>query len=190
MATVTRRIGLSLGADICWPICYEDLMHELDLALPIGGDTIRFNVRRKEKQLYTDNPAGRPVRLVTYPTCRDEAEHIAAEIADEVRHGRRRPRDFAIFYRVNSLSRSIESALRNVQIPYQIVRGQEFYQRKEIKDILAYLHLINNPASDVALLRIINTPPRRIGKSTISRIVEHARRYRLPLLDAARGGGV
>ena len=151
---------------------------------------IRFNTRRKEKDLFTDNPPGQPVRLITYPTCGDEAEHIAAQIADEISHGRRRPRDFAIFYRVNSLSRRLESALRGVNVPYQIIRGLEFYQRKEIKDVIAYLHLINNPASDVAFLRIINTPPRRIGKTTVSHIADHAKRYQLPLLEAAREAGL
>jgi DNA helicase-2/ATP-dependent DNA helicase PcrA len=75
-------------------------------------------------------------------------------------------------------------------IPYQIVNGLEFYQRKEIKDVLAYLHLLNNPRSDVALLRIINTPTRGIGKSSLQKLQEHARRKQIPLLDAAREAGL
>jgi DNA helicase-2/ATP-dependent DNA helicase PcrA len=107
-----------------------------------------------------------------------------------VRSGRRRPRDFAVFYRVNALSRSVESALRDEGVPYQIVNGLEFYQRREIKDMLAYMQLINNPRDDVALLRIINNPPRAIGRSTIGRLSEHAARHRLSLLDAARESGM
>ena len=104
--------------------------------------------------------------------------------------GLRRPRDYAIFYRTNALSRALERALTSVSVPYQIVRGLEFYQRKEIKDILAYLHLLNNPASDVAFLRVINTPPRRIGTTTIAHIKRHAAQRRICLLDAAREAGL
>ena len=80
--------------------------------------------------------------------------------------------------------------MRDKGIPYQIVRGLEFFQRKEIKDVLAYLHLINNPQDDVAFDRIINTPARGIGRTTLQRLAEHARRYRLPLVDAAREAGL
>ena len=98
-----------------------------------------------------------------------EAETIAARIAAEIGAGRAPPRDFAIFYRVDCVSRTLEFALRDQGIPYQIVNGLEFFQRREIKDVLAYLLLLNNPRDDVALLRVINTPPRGIGRTTIER---------------------
>jgi len=158
--------------------------------LRVADHLIAYNTRRKKKSLFTDNAEGRPVRLVIYPSSHDEAEHIAARIADDLAHGRYRPRDFAIFYRVNSLSRVFENSLRNAAVPYQIVRGLEFYQRKEIKDILAYLHLINNPRSDAALRRIINMPPRKIGSRTVQRLTDHARQRQLCLLDAARESGL
>ncbi len=154
--------------------------------LRVADQLIAYNTQRKPKQLLTDNPPGNPVRLVRYPSSRDEAEHIVAQIADDIAHDRRRPRDFALFYRINSLSRALENAFRNAGVPYQIIKGLEFYQRKEIKDVLAYLHLINNPKSDMSLLRIINVPPRRIGKATIKRLDEYAQRYGVSLLDAAR----
>ena len=100
--------------------------------------------------------------------------------------GQRKPSDFAIFYRVNALSRALEKALRAAGIPYQMVRGQEFYARKEIKDVLAYCQLVNNPRDDMAFERTVNTPPRGIGRKTIERITEHAYRYGTPLLEAAR----
>ncbi len=121
---------------------------------------IGHNRRRKQKALYTENAEGAPISLIAYVNGQDEAELIAERIADDIRAAKRRPRDFAIFYRVNALSRSLEFALRQHGIPYQMVNGLEFYQRKEIKDVLAYLRLINNPRDDNALLRIINTPPR------------------------------
>jgi ATP-dependent DNA helicase UvrD/PcrA len=158
--------------------------------LRVADELIRHNIRRKDKRLFTDNPEGAPVRLCAYPTQKDEADDIAARIATAVRTGGRRPRDFAIFYRTNALSRQLEHALRDHVIPYQIVNGLEFYQRKEIKDILAYLHLLNNPRSDVALLRVINTPTRGIGKATVDRLKDHARMKGLPLLEAARQAGV
>ena len=113
----------------------------------MAAELIAHNVRRKEKGLFTENGAGVPVRLATYATQKDEAEGIAARIAAEIHGGRRRPRDFAIFYRVNALSRAFEFALRELGVPYQMVNGLEFFQRKEIKDVLAYLHLLEQPAA-------------------------------------------
>ena len=133
--------------------------------LRVADQLISHNRRRKPKSLFTENDEGSQVRLVKYLNNRVEAESIAARIAADVQAGRRRPRDFAIFYRTNALSRNLESALREYAIPYQMVNGLEFYQRKEIKDVLAYLQLLNNPRDRVALPRIINTPARGIGKS-------------------------
>jgi len=158
--------------------------------LRVADQLISNNVRRKHKELFTENVEGKPVRLVVYPTSRDEADNIASQIAEAIYHGRRRPRDFAIFYRVNSLSRSFENALRSSAIPYQIIKGLEFYQRKEIKDVIAYLHLVNNPKNDVAFLRVINTPPRRIGKTTVTKLAQHAGRYGMSMLGAARESGL
>jgi DNA helicase-2/ATP-dependent DNA helicase PcrA len=158
--------------------------------LRVADALIRNNTRRKAKGLYTENDEGQSVRLVAFSNQLAEAEGIAAHIAAEVRAGRRRPRDFGIFYRVNALSRAFEFALRDEGVPYQIVNGVEFYQRREIKDTLAYLHLINNPRDDNAFLRVINTPPRAIGKSTIARLTEHADRNSLSLLEAAREAGL
>jgi DNA helicase-2/ATP-dependent DNA helicase PcrA len=158
--------------------------------LRAAADLIAHNVQRKEKALFTENDEGRPVSFTIYSTHRDEAQQIAARIAAEVRAGRRNPRDFVIFYRVNALSRWLEHALREQGIAYQMVNGLEFYQRQEIKDILAYLQVLNNPRNQVALLRILNVPPRGIGKTTIGRLREHAERYALSLFEAARESGL
>lgn len=154
--------------------------------LYVAAELISHNVRRKEKSLFTENGQGNPVRLVTYATQREEADGIATQIAAEIRSGRRRPSDFAVFYRVNALSRAYEFALRELGVPYQMVNGLEFFQRKEIKDILGYLHLLNNPHDEVALRRVINTPPRGIGKTTIERLADYASENRLTMLNAAR----
>ena len=154
--------------------------------LRAAAELIAHNRRRKEKGLFTENGPGAPVRLVTYATQKDEAEGIARRIAEAVHDGRRRWCDFALFYRVNALSRSFEFALREAGVPYQMVNGLEFFQRKEIKDVLAYLHLLNNPSDDVAFGRVINVPPRGLGKTTIGRVSDYAARHGLPLLEAAR----
>ncbi|HEX3869814.1 MAG TPA: 3'-5' exonuclease, partial [Pirellulales bacterium] len=158
--------------------------------LRTADQLINHNRQRKHKDLFTENSEGSPVRLATYATQKDEAEAIAARIAELVNSGIFNPRDIAIFYRVNALSRALEFALRDHGIPYQMVRGVEFYQRKEIKDVLAYLQLMNNPRDATALLRVINTPPRGIGKSTIDKLMQHANRFGLTLLEAARESGL
>ena len=111
--------------------------------LAVADQLISNNVRRKEKKLFTENDEGQPTRLVTYPSPKDEAEDMADSIALAWQQGTRRPNDYAILYRTNRLSRTIEHALRAAGVPYQIVNGHEFYQRKEIKDVLGYLHLLN-----------------------------------------------
>ncbi len=164
----------------------EENYRSTQLILSVAQQLISHNVRRKEKLLHTANDEGRPVRLIMYASGRDEADDIATQILQLVQSGDRRPRDFAILYRTNALSRLLEHALRSRGVPYQIIHGLEFYQRKEIKDVMAYLQLLNNPRNDVALERIINTPARSIGKSTVARLNEFARGHRISLLESAR----
>jgi DNA helicase II / ATP-dependent DNA helicase PcrA len=154
--------------------------------LAAAAELISHNVRRKEKGLFTENDAGAPVRLVTYETHKDEADGIAARMAEEIGRGRRKARDFAVFYRVNALSREFELALRQHGIPFQLVNSVEFFQRKEIKDLIGYLYLLNNPHDQVAFLRVVNTPARGIGKTTVGRLGDYALHEGLSLLEAAR----
>jgi DNA helicase-2/ATP-dependent DNA helicase PcrA len=146
---------------------------------------IRHNRKRKPKALFTENDEGRPVRLVRLPNESEEARWVAARIAHEIRAGRRRPRDFAVFYRVNALSRAIESALKAEAIPHQIVSGMEFFARQEIKDLMAYLSLSNNPQNDLAFERVVNVPARGIGKATLGRLRARARELGTSLVSAA-----
>lgn len=154
--------------------------------LRVADQLISHNQRRKKKALFTDNDEGKAVRLVEYATQDDEASSIATQIATAISAGQRTASEFAIFYRVNALSRGLERALREVGVPYQMIRGQEFYQRKEIKDVLAYCQLMNNPRDDQAVMRTINTPARGIGRKTVDRLTDYAYRHGLTLLDAAR----
>jgi DNA helicase-2/ATP-dependent DNA helicase PcrA len=153
--------------------------------LRAAAELIAHNLRRKEKSLYTENSPGLPVRLVCYHTHKDEAEDIAARIAAEIRSARRRPRDFAIFYRVNALSLDFELALRAQGIAFQMVNSLEFFQRKEIKDLLAYLQLLNNPLDEMAFLRVINRPARGIGKTTLQKLSDFALQHGSSMIEAA-----
>ncbi|MFO0837003.1 MAG: UvrD-helicase domain-containing protein [Phycisphaerae bacterium] len=132
---------------------------------------IARNKKRKPKELWTENEPGEPIVIREYEEGRDEAVGIAANIAEERRAGRPFG-DFAIFYRVNAISRGLEEALRDQGIHYRVARGVAFYERREIKDVLAYLRLLVNPSDEVALLRVINTPTRGIGKTTIDRVTD------------------
>ncbi|MHB8899319.1 MAG: ATP-dependent helicase [Thermoguttaceae bacterium] len=157
--------------------------------LHAADELIARNVNRKKKRLFTENRQGTPVRLVTYADHYDEARDIAGRIAAAVQSGIRRARDFAVFYRVNALSLPLELAFRERGVPYQLIQGVEFFQRQEIRDILAYLQIVHNPRDDETLLRIINTPARGIGRATISRLADFAAAHGLSLLEAARQCG-
>ncbi|MGD8454671.1 MAG: UvrD-helicase domain-containing protein [Phycisphaerae bacterium] len=153
--------------------------------LQAASSLIAGNKRRKHKKLWTSGPDGEPVQVWRFAEGEAEADRIGETIARLRREGRPYS-DFAIFYRVNALSRGLEDALRRRAIPYRIARGLEFYNRKEIRDTLAYLRVLVNPADQVALLRIINTPTRGIGKTTVERLVDAARHDERPLLDVLR----
>jgi DNA helicase-2/ATP-dependent DNA helicase PcrA len=146
---------------------------------------IAHNSKRKPKQLVTDADAGSPVRIVLDSTSHDEADRIADEIAHAIDTGSRQPRDFAILFRTNALSRSLEVALRSRSVPYQLVRGLEFFKRREIRDIVAWLRLLKNPRDDEALLRVVNVPPRGIGKQSLDHLGAWAEERRMSLLEAA-----
>lgn len=153
--------------------------------LHVAGHLIAHNRQRKPKDLFTDNPQGHPVRVLTFETGLDEADAVARRIRDAVESQRHSYRDVAVFVRVNALSRALESAFVQHRVPYQIVRGLAFFERKENRDVLAYLRLLLNPHDDLSFLRAVNEPARGVGKVSL----EHLRRYgeprELSLLEAA-----
>ncbi len=146
---------------------------------------IAYNSRRKPKRLITNADPGSPVRIVLDTTSHDEADRIADEISTAITGGQRAPRDFAILFRTNALSRSLEVALRSRGVPYQLVRGLEFFKRREIRDIVAWLRLLKNPRDDEALLRVINVPPCGIGKQSLDHLAAWAEDHRKTRLEAA-----
>ena len=154
--------------------------------LATADRVIANNSRRKQKQLRTDAAEGDPLRIFLDSTSHEEADRIATEIADAIRTGKRQPKDFCILFRTNALSRSLEVALRNHQVPYQLVRGLEFFKRREVRDIVAWLRLLKNPRDDEAFLRIVNVPPRGIGKQSLDRLAAWAEQQHVSRLDATR----
>ncbi len=135
-----------------------------------ASQVIRNNRERKDKNLWTDNEQGLPIVRAQLPDERAEAEMVVSEIKRLASHEERAYNDFAIFYRTHAQSRQFEDILRREKIPYQIVGGLRFYDRKEIKDILAYFKAVMNPADSISLKRIINTPARGIGKTTLDKL--------------------
>jgi DNA helicase-2/ATP-dependent DNA helicase PcrA len=128
---------------------------------------------REAKTLFTDNAEGAPIEVLRSEDERAEARAIALRVKGALRHGTP-AREVALFYRIHAQSRPLEEALRAENVPYAIIGGLRFYDRAEVKDLLAYLRLMTNPNDDVSLLRVINTPPRKIGKTTVDRVVAHA----------------
>lgn len=151
--------------------------------LRVADALIAHNSRRIPKRLFTRGPEGKPVRLVIFRSEEQEAQEIAAEISGAVQAGRAY-RDFAIFFRINALTRTWENALRERRIPYQVVNGTEFFQRKEIQDVVAHLRLLANPRDDEAFVRVLHCLPRGIGGRTLQRVVEFARIAGLSLAES------
>jgi DNA helicase-2/ATP-dependent DNA helicase PcrA len=157
--------------------------------LRIASELIANNRQRKDKSLWTENDNGEKARLILCQDEHDEADMVAAELKRIRENFGYEWNQMAIFYRMNSLSRVMERALFNAQIPYQIARGVEFYGRKEIKDVLAYLRVIANPADEVSLERIINVPTRGIGDAAVRLVQAFATGHGIGMSDALEQAG-
>ncbi len=152
--------------------------------LAAANAVIANNHERKEKRLFTEAEDGDKIQVYVAADERDEGRWIAGEI--ERQHARGIPyNQIAVFYRTNAQSRMLEDMLVRAGVPYQIVGGTRFFDRAEIRDVMAYLTLVVNPADDLAVMRVINVPRRGIGKTTIERIEHDAREMNVPLLEAA-----
>lgn len=152
--------------------------------LDAANDVISNNEHRASKKLWTKNHKGGPIRVYSAHNERDEGAFIARTIKEEVQNGSANYNHFAILYRTNAQSRSVEDALVNANIRYRIFGGVRFYEHMEIKDILAYLKAINNPADDIAHLRVINVPKRGIGSASVDKIQAYAQQHNLTFATA------
>ncbi len=153
--------------------------------LAAAGAVVKKNRGRKGKTLWTENPEGERIVHRRLDSEREEARYVCREIGRHLRRGGELS-DVAVFYRTNAQSRVLEDALMGGGVSYHMVGGMRFYERMEIKDILAYLKVLDNPADEVSLARIINTPPRGIGGTTFDRVTDLATERNLPLMAALR----
>ena len=154
----------------------EQNYRSTQVILDAGNAVIRNNAGRKGKELWTDRVGGEHIRLRKCPDEAEEARWIAG-VAQDFKRGRAHNyKDMAILYRTNAQSRALEEGLRRANIPYQIVGDVRFYERKEVKDVLAYLKLVANPRDSISFGRVINTPRRGIGSTTVGRLDDYAMR--------------
>ena len=151
--------------------------------LDAANQVIAHNSGRKEKKLWTEQGEGDPIRLFDAGDEREEAAWVADRIRQLNRHGEPYG-NMAILYRTNAQSRVLEEMLMRSAIPYKVFGGQKFYDRKEVRDVIAYLRVVVNPADDVSLRRIINVPKRAIGDSTVQELMNHAQQNNMPLYSA------
>lgn len=161
---------------------YRSTQNILDAA----NHVIANNVGRKAKALWTANDAGDKVEFEQFDNAYEEADYIASDIASGVREGSYHYGDYAVLYRTNAQSRLFEERFIVSNIPYKIVGGVNFYARKEVKDLLAYLKTIDNAKDDLAVRRIINVPKRGIGATTLNRVSDYAASYDIGFYDALK----
>lgn len=152
--------------------------------LNTANEVIRNNYGRKEKRLWTENEEGSPIVFRQFLNGFEEAEHIIGDISRRVGKGEGDYQDHAILYRTNAQSRLFEEKLIFAGIPYKLIGGVNFYARREIKDVLAYLKTIDNGRDEVAVRRIINIPKRGIGATTLNRVQDYAGAYGVGFYDA------
>jgi DNA helicase-2/ATP-dependent DNA helicase PcrA len=170
----------------CTVIKLEQNYRSTQTILDASGGVVANNAGRKGKRLWTENPAGEPVVVYQARDEQDEADFTVSVLRRLAAEQGASLDDFAVFYRTNAQSRVVEDALRRELTPYVIVGGLKFYERKEIKDVLAYLRLIANPDDAQSFKRIVNVPPRGIGQATVEKLEGLAAAERVSLWEACR----
>ena len=154
--------------------------------LEVASNVISANLQRKPKRLWTENEPGVPVTLIQAYNEDDEAQFVISEIEKLVSHNEVTPGGCAVMYRVNAQSRALEEAFVRYGVPYRLIGGTRFYQRREIKDIIAYLRVVQNPDDNISLSRIINDPGRGIGQRTLAELSNWAKAQDISLYSALR----
>ena len=167
-------------------ITLEENYRSTQVILDASNKLIKQNKNRKEKTLHTSKEGGEPITVRELPSEGEEARFVANQIQIQVEDDGANLNDIAVFYRTNAQSRNFEDTFRRYQIPYRLVGAVKFYDRKEIKDILAYAKLLVNPSDSVSLLRVINTPRRSIGNTTIAALLAHAQKNNISLWSALK----
>lgn len=162
----------------------EENYRSTQTILQAANALIENNIDRLEKKLWTKNPKGEPILLYRGEDERAEAAFVAAAISRGIRDEGRNYGEFTILYRTHAQSRTFEEEFMRRGIPYKIVSGLRFYERKEIKDLLAYLRLVYNPSDSYSFVRVVNVPKRGIGDVTVTRLLEYAEQHGISAYDA------
>ena len=170
-ATIQNILQFQKDYDDVKVVKLEQNYRSTQSILHVANEVISNNKGQIEKVLFTENAEGEKIKLVRTMTDNDEGKFVADTIQEQKLRNHYNNKDFAILYRTNAQSRAFEESLRRMGIAYTIYGGISFYQRKEIKDIVAYLRLLVNPKDEEALKRIINFPARGIGKTTIDKAI-------------------
>ncbi|SDQ15766.1 DNA helicase PcrA [Carnobacterium viridans] len=166
-------------------VLLEQNYRSTKLILQAANDVIGNNSKRKVKKLWTDNHDGEKITYYRGQSEGDESRYVISKIQEEMKENNYNYGDFAVLYRTNAQSRVIEDSLLKSNIPYKMVGGHKFYDRKEIKDVLAYLRLIANPDDNMSFERIVNVPKRGIGPGTIEKLRDTSNQYDWSLLETA-----
>ncbi|GIM47330.1 DNA helicase [Collibacillus ludicampi] len=151
--------------------------------LEAANHVIAHNTSRKEKSLWSTKGPGEKITIYSALDQEDEALYVVQKVKEHIENGGEY-RDCTVLYRANAQSRTIEEAFLQASIPYKIIGGMTFYDRREIKDIMAYLKVLSNPQDEISLLRIINTPKRSIGDTTVKKLLDYAHDHDMTLLEA------
>ncbi|EIT84133.1 ATP-dependent DNA helicase PcrA [Fictibacillus macauensis ZFHKF-1] len=183
-ADIANILSFEKDYDDAKVILLEQNYRSSKTILDAANKVIENNVNRKAKNLWTDRSEGKNIVYYQGDTEHDEGHYVAGKIREMTMSGTRSYADIAVLYRTNAQSRIIEEVLMKSNIPYNIVGGVKFYDRKEIKDILAYLRLISNPNDDISMTRIINVPKRGIGASTVDKILQYGADNDLSMFQA------
>lgn len=173
-ATIANILGFEKDYKGATVIKLEQNYRSTQVILDAADDVIQHNSGRRDKKLWTDKTGGEKISIFTASDEREEAQYVVEKIQIMLARKELSPSDFAIFFRTNAQARQFEEQLRFAQLPYQIVGGTSFYQRQEIKDLLAYLKVALNPGNQIDLLRVINTPSRGVGDGTVNKLLNAA----------------
>jgi DNA helicase-2/ATP-dependent DNA helicase PcrA len=180
---------LSFGRD--WKdakvIRLEDNYRSTSAIIDFANTLIKFNTTRHDKVLRAARPGGQKPTIAQYENETVEAEEVVRSISKRLQDKGREPRDFAILFRTNEQPRPFETELRKAKLPYVLVGGMSFFDRKEVKDVLAYLRLLEDDPDEISILRIINTPARGIGNKSIETLLNHCIKQKVPLWDLVTG---
>ena len=165
-------------------VLLEQNYRSTKMILEVANNIISANQQRQPKNLWTDNEEGKPVTVAETYTEQEEAQFVVNEVERLLRQGKTRLGDCAVMYRTNAQSRVLEEAFIRYGTPYKLVAGTRFYERREVKDVIAYLRFIQNPHDSVSLMRIINVPQRGIGQQTQAKLAEWAKSRGISLYEA------